>query len=317
MNCEACLSFVEEYVEDSLDQRTSQETAAHVSDCASCRVVYQELRDEQETYSRYLLKVREKPESWEAVRERIRNGRNVAVANASTERPVFHNRFSAAFFRWPVFATIAATVVIIVIGVSWWYRANVHKDEPVSSVASSAQTPSTQSANDRTLPDARQNHEVNPGLDQQRKSEDNKGRTIKHRSMIYSAGSSYERNQRPASFDSSEGAFNLHIEKCEMVLRSFRNAILETSGSRFDISYERRLSKELLTNSIRFRQEAHRHGNLPIENLLVDLEAILGGISELPNRAPSSDAKSIRGRIQESGIIARLQIQSSMARTSD
>ena len=104
MNCKECLSIVEEYVENSLEPQTSNQTAAHISACVGCRTIYEELKNEQEIYSRYLLKIKEKPKSWDAVRTEIRKGSSVAAANAGTVGVGFYERFSAIFFRQPLFA---------------------------------------------------------------------------------------------------------------------------------------------------------------------------------------------------------------------
>ena len=336
MNCKECLSIVEEYVENSLDPQTFNHTAAHIFACEGCRIIYEELKNEQEIYSRYLVKIKERPESWDAVRTEIRKGNSGAAADTGTVGARFYERFSAVFFRQPLFGTMALLVLIIGIGFSLWYRTYVQKNESLSDVASSRIRESgaslSEKKNDRTFPYNLFTEDVKakPARDESQILKDNKGRTGKDNLTTYSVrpGNKKKRaesinpgadtmNESPVFFDSSEVAFNRHIEKCEMVLRSFRNAVLETDESGFDISFERRLSKELLNNSIRFRREAQSQGDLPTEKLLVGLEAILGDIAKLPKKATLSDANLIKGRIQESGIIAKLQIQSSAARTSD
>ena len=319
MNCKECLSIVEEYVEDSLELQTSHKMAAHISACGNCRIIHEELKNEQKRYSRYLLRVKEKPGSWDAVLTEIRKESSVSVANGGTVVTGLYERFSAVFFRRPLFTAMAALVVMIGSGFGLWYRNYVQKNDPGFGVASSTELSSNQKNNDSTVPVSPSPKDViaNPRKNEPRKLKVDKVGTRKDRLTSYSVRPGNKGRQSPVSFDSSRDAFNRHVERCEMVLRSFRNAVSKTDEPRFDISYERRLAKELLNNSVKFRREVQSQGNLPIENLLVDLEVILGGIARLPKKATSSDAKLIKGRMQESGIIARLQIQSSIARTSD
>lgn len=325
MNCKECLSIVEEYVENSLDRETFDQTAAHIFACQSCRTIYEELKNEQEIYSRYLLKIKEKPQSWDAVRTEIRKS---ATANAGTGRAEFYERFSGLFFRRPLFGAVAALVLIVGLGFGLWYRTYVQKDASSSGVASSQEPFSRPAKNDGASPDDPLTNDVKATSDESQILKNNDGS-----SQSLTAGSVRRVNQKKraesikvvantmnesaVSFDSSEAAFNRLIEKCEMVLRSFRNAVSKTGDAGFDISYERRLAKELLNNSVKFRNAAQSQGNLPVETLLADLEPVLADITKLPKKATSFEANSIQGRIQESGIIAKLQIQSSIARNWD
>ena len=325
MNCKECLSIVEEYVESSLDPQASSQAAVHIFDCDSCRTVYEELKNEKEVYSRYLLKIKEKPRSWEAVRKEI-NASEVAIANTGTAGVGFYERFSA-FFRQPLIASMAALVLIIGIGFGLWYLSSARKHDTVSGAASARESASTQTKSDRILPAGppAKNGDDKLVKNAPQGPEDNNGGTGHDTATTYSVRSGKKKKTNPVadpindaiSFDSSEAAFNKHIEKCEMVLRSFRNAVVDSDKPGFDISYERRLAKELLNDSVRFRREAENQGNLPIENLLIDLEGILGDMTKLRKNATPSDANSLKGRIQKSGIIGKLQIQSSIARASD
>ncbi len=338
MNCNECLLIIEEYVEDSLDPETFKPAAQHVAACGACRAVYEELKNEQAVYSRYLLKIKEKPESWDAVRAEIRKGNiSGASVNVRVVGAGFYERFSAIFFRQPLFGAMAVLILVIGIGFGLWYRTHIQREEFRPDVASMSNRESDLSLNekkdDRPFPDnsITKNAKAKSAKDESQILKENKGRTGKNKLTTYGVrpGNKKKRgeavttvaankiNESSVSFDSSEIAFNRHIEKCEMVLRSFRNAILETDESSLDISYEKRLSKKLLDNSVRFRREAQSQDNLPVEKLLVGLEAILGDISKLSEKTNFSNAKMIKGRIQESGIIAKLQIQSSAVRTLD
>jgi hypothetical protein len=293
MNCNEFLSVIDEYIEDSLALETSNQIAKHIAGCGKCSSVFEELNNEREIYSRYLLKIKENPNSWNAVRREMRKQTGVTVATADTLGRGLSHR--------PLFVTMATAVLIVCVSVGLWYRSQVKKE--LGTTASQGRS-TNEKENDR-------NNSAPP--DQPKPSV---AKEINRPPKILKKHSG--RQPDAVVFDSSEAAFNRHFEKCEMVLRSFRNAVPlanETAG--FDISDERRFAKQLLKDSARFRREAQIKGDLPLENLLVDVETILGKISALPKKATSSDAFEIKGRIQQSGIIGKLQIQSLLARSAD
>lgn len=101
-----------------------------------------------------------------------------------------------------------------------------------------------------------------------------------------------------------------HIERAQLLLRSFRNT--GDSGSRpgADLSYERQGSRELLYKNVLLRRDAEAKGNMPVEDLLGGLEPFLLDIANLPDRPSSDDVRSIKERMQKKEIIAALQIYS-------
>ena len=325
MNCKECLSNIDEYFDNGLDLETADRMDAHLFACGMCQVVYEDLKHEQETYSRYLLKIKEKPTAWDSVRREIRNTGTVADSQDETGDSGFYKWFPGAIVRQPFLATLCVLLLMSSVGFSLWYRAYLHKI--VSGVASSS---ANEKKDELNSTHATADLKTNPVRSESKRQEDYKRRTPKDLLTTPSVRTSYKKksaeptnplddaiNESQEVFDSSEVALNRHIEKCEMVLRSFRHAVIEKDKADFDISYERRLASELLNNSIKFRHEAQNQGNLPIENLLVDLETILGDITQLPKKATSSNANLIKERIQKSGIIPKLQVQSSIARASD
>lgn len=317
MNCNECLSNLEEYVEDGLESQIAKQTAEHVAACQTCRAVCEGLENEREIYSRYLLKIKETPESWNTVLAAIRKGKTVASKTGPFPAGVYE-RFSAVSLRQPLFAAMAA--LLLLVGIGLLYRAYVRRAEPalVSSdvrrneLASEVKKDDLR-ANTRSAADS----SVNPDKEGSRPVKEttptgNQRKRAKPRVDV--AGNKPDENA--SFFDASEAAFNRHLGQCELVLRSFRNAIPETNGSGFDISYERRLSKELFKNSIRFRRVAESQNNPQVEKLLVGLEALLGDIAKLHAKPTIADASAIKERIQESGMIARLQVRSLLARAT-
>lgn len=317
MSCNNCLSLIEEYVEAGLDRQTSAQVGIHLAICASCRAAYAELENERNMYVRYSLPVKEAPGSWEAVLAEIRHRK--AAANIRNVRMRFYDRLSAVFFRQPVFATVVIFVLVIGIGFALFYSAVVRKDHPVPASLDEGKASSLTGVNDvasRTIPKPRSS-DVQPRNDQSDLPE--RRRTGKAPTRVSPVATlvRHRAGQALVSFDLSDAAFERHFEKCEMLLRSFRNAVPESDKSSFDISFEKRFSKVLFRDSVRFRREAQRRGNPQVEELLASLETILRDISGLPKRTRLSDANLVKVRIHQNGIISRLQVRSSVVRSSE
>jgi hypothetical protein len=101
-----------------------------------------------------------------------------------------------------------------------------------------------------------------------------------------------------------------HFEKSQLLLRSFRNLDLVGKESAAALAYERQRSRSLLFQNILLRREAEMTGNLPVEQVLNDLEPLLLDIANLPDRAAAADVRAIRERIRRKGIVASLQAYS-------
>jgi len=101
-----------------------------------------------------------------------------------------------------------------------------------------------------------------------------------------------------------------HIERAQLLLRSFRNTRDSGSRSDSDVSYERQGSRALLSNNVLLRRDAEAKGNLPVEELLGSLEPFLLDIANLPDKPSSDDVRAIKERMQKKEIVSALQIYS-------
>ena len=101
-----------------------------------------------------------------------------------------------------------------------------------------------------------------------------------------------------------------HFERSQNLLRSFRNLRLEGKESRAAIADERQRSRSLLFQNIVLRRDAEIKGNLPVEQVLNDLEPVLIDIANLPDGAAPGEVRAIRSRMQRKAIITALQAYS-------
>jgi hypothetical protein len=101
-----------------------------------------------------------------------------------------------------------------------------------------------------------------------------------------------------------------HIERSQVLLRSFKNT--RDDGKQIDpeILYEKQQSRTLLYKNVLLRRDAEAKGNMPVEELLGGLEPFLLDIANLPDRFSNDDVRSIKERMQKKEIISALQIYS-------
>ncbi|MGA9769275.1 MAG: hypothetical protein WBV94_09560 [Blastocatellia bacterium] len=98
-----------------------------------------------------------------------------------------------------------------------------------------------------------------------------------------------------------------HIERAQMLLRSFRNT---RDAGDLDVAYERQRSRTLLSQNAVLRRGAEAKGNMPVGELLGSVEPFLLDIANLPDKPDGDDVRSIKARMQKKEIIAALQIYS-------
>ena len=108
--------------------------------------------------------------------------------------------------------------------------------------------------------------------------------------------------------NSEEAEVARHIEKAQVLLRSFRNARLGDSEAAADVAYERRLSRELLNETTLLRASAESSNALPARQLLSTLEPLLLDIANLTEKPSREDVRSIKDRMQRMEIIAALEV---------
>ncbi len=98
-----------------------------------------------------------------------------------------------------------------------------------------------------------------------------------------------------------------HLEKAQVLLRSFENA---SSSSAEELAYNKQVSRKLLLRNILLRREAESSENTPAKSLLTGLETLLLDIANLPARPVAGDLVSVKKRIRKSEIIIAMQVYS-------
>jgi len=97
-----------------------------------------------------------------------------------------------------------------------------------------------------------------------------------------------------------------HIEQTENLLRSIRNFQISDTDDEIDVSYDKALSRRLLSENVVLRREAEMKAKFPTKTLLADLEPFLIDIANLPDQAKPEEVRAIKERVQKTEIVAAL-----------
>jgi hypothetical protein len=104
-----------------------------------------------------------------------------------------------------------------------------------------------------------------------------------------------------------------HIEGAQALLLSFKNSTAEGRRDSIDVSEERNRSRGMLSSNILLRRNAEQRGNIPVQELLGNLEPFLLDIAHLSDKPSPNDVRVIQERIKRDEILVALESYSSPA----
>ncbi len=336
MKCDEFTSLVEEYADGNLKLQVAERVRLHMSSCTSCASEYDELVRENEMYASYSREVDVTPDMWQAVRARI----NESEASSSDGMLARRRGWltDLAYLLGPKLrpAYGAALAVLVLVAGSFAVISYLREKSPEGLTAIGS-SPVNLNLSTEALLDSRA---TAPAIVEQPRSS---SPTIKEDSSTTLANSKAPRFTPPKRDDSTDGATPLisapspednvfayipptandgsleivrHVEKAQMLLRSFRNVRLAETSHAPDVSYEREQSRKLLYQNIALRREAASQGNESAEKMLNALEPILLDIANLPKRTTARDIRSIEQHMRKKEIVAALQLHSLQASNS-
>ncbi len=110
----------------------------------------------------------------------------------------------------------------------------------------------------------------------------------------------------------------IHLQKSELLLRSFRNVRMNEPGAVVAVEYEKKRAQQLVYQNMMLRREADAAGDAQVASLLESLEPILLDIANLPDKPQRDDVRVIKDRVERKNIVALLQVNSTaLARSLD
>lgn len=346
MKCMDCLPLVEEFFDGEVDDKTGERMRAHLASCAECAAAFDALGAEQEMFLRYERELEVTPALWQGVRARIADAtpepRPQPFLSKLSERVAA--AFAMLALR-PSFASALALLMVgVTAGLLWQLRPA--KTVPASEVAhnpTSYATPGAISGTpEKTEPQVvttsdGDNPVVNPPSVAEVTGPASGKRAPKFTTATYAperlpANHAVSRgvvdinvhavNEEPlisiaqlapddladvvAQLDPADEAVARHVEKAQMLLRSFKNS--RSAEGVADLAYERELSRKLLDENISLQLDADAAENKTAKRVLSSLEPYLLDISNLRERPTRGDVRSIKERMQKQEIIAALHV---------
>lgn len=269
MKCKVCLERLEEYFDGELAATDREQVAAHLIACRSCSEEFDALGEEQEVFAHYDRGVEVPPFMWTRIAARM----PVAVPRR----------------RWvEVVAVFTIVLLAIVIGLTQLTADKT--DEGITADIKHDQSPAPLLSEPEVVaskPKPRR-RTVRPAVK----------RRVVEQSDVWSTDL--------VALDMEERDTARHIEQTEMLLRSIRNFPESEGDEEVDVSYDKELSRRLLSENIVLRREAEMKAKFPTKTLLADLEPLLLDIANLPDRARPEEVRAIKERVQKTEIVAAL-----------
>ena len=299
MNCKACMKVIGEYVDGELGERIAGHVAAHLESCAACANAYEKIQYEQTVYATVEQHFELTHTRWETVRSRIDAEKALTLAVPFT--PV-RRWFPGIQITAPVAAAVLISIISVILVVALLnntstsdipsQRAEIGSVPGAMATGSDSPRPPT----DRTAPVVSEKITAPARMK-------TKARIVPAERKLLVAQRSETPSFDAEKFRDPQSTTLEHIEKSQMLLRSFRNAPE-------DIAVERQRFQKLLNRNVLLRCEAIVKGNLLEEEVLTSLEPILIDITNLPDGASPEDMRSITETMKKTEIVAMLRVYS-------
>ena len=115
MKCEECLTVLDQYVDDELDEGTARSLTAHMTTCGECAGAHEALRREQEIYASYLLDVEPPPHLWANLRLELEKEKASSASQLQLRLPRW---LAMVIGDLRVIPQLAIALVLITIGLA-------------------------------------------------------------------------------------------------------------------------------------------------------------------------------------------------------
>jgi Putative zinc-finger len=286
MKCEVCLEHLEEYLDGELAAAEHEQIDAHLIACSECSENFATLTAEQEIFARYDRELEVPPFLW------------TRVAAHTVSESVTKRGWLATLFRKPsVASAIAATLIVIAIGVAYFSSRQKAPEPKLAKLPSQAPNPNPNPA-PQSVPSVAPKHEVIAAGPRPKLRPKLQIITPTDQSDVLSSDIGY--------LDVDDQDTANHIEQSKLLLRSIKNVTIADNDDEIDVTYDKALSRRLLNENVVLRRDAEMKAKFPTKTLLADLEPFLIDIANLPDRARAEDVRVIKERVQKTEIVAAL-----------
>ena len=299
MKCDDCVNLLEAYVDGEVGEHESERVRTHLLTCSSCENEFEALTAESELYARYDRELQISPAAWSGISARIAAEPSAIESRKRRDvRGWFAGLFAVPRLGFAFGGALAVLVAMVVVGYLYF----------------------------RTQPDQRllaaggNSVRVNGALIENRGGEPEKNdKATKPENLSAPeqvvAGTGKPKYRAPLLDDPgvlftdaaySDGDTATHLDQAQKLLVSFRSLPADDDED-VDVSYEKSESRRLLNENVVMRRDAEATGKFPTKSVLGSLEPFLIDIANLPDKAPASDIRQIKDRVQRTEIVAELR----------
>jgi hypothetical protein len=298
MKCDDCLNLLSEYIDREVAAADAARIHAHLITCAGCTGEFELLTAEQELFARYDRELGIPPAMWNAIQARTAAESRAVDSDSRTRlREWFAGLFPAPRLGYAALGALAVLMVAMVFGLMYLRMQQhpsdtslVRNDKPIAAPGKETRVepspPVTSSVPIEKIVARR--------------------KTPKHTGHPIKADDPGVLFTDIAYSDLAERDTAEHIQQAENLLRSIRSLQAADDDSEIDVSYEKAMSRRLLTENVVLRRDAEMAGKFPTKELLGDLEPFLIDISNLPDKTTPDKLRVIKDRARKTEIVAAL-----------
>lgn len=306
MKCDHCLNLLAEYIDGEVIESEAEQISAHLITCAACEKEFELLTAEQDLFARYDRELDITPAIWSAVQARTA----VEIKPVEPRAKLNPLGWLGGLFATPRsgFAFSGALAVLIagvVVGVMYF---RTQPPLPATEVARTVnpgsvppppiyvRPPTAPGDGSSTVPPVVASYV--PPVTKTRK-QSGASRKTDESGVLFTDVAYSDLEER----DTAE-----HVRQAENLLRSIRTLQDGQSAddTEIDVSYEKAMSRRLLSENAVLLQDAEVAGKFPTKELLKDLEPFLVDIANLPEKTTANQLRVIKDRVQKTEIVAAL-----------
>jgi Putative zinc-finger len=295
MKCDDCLNLLAEYIDGEAIEQDAEQVSAHLITCAACAHEFEALMAERETYARYDRELQVSPAMWNAI-----EARTIAEhrpGQKSSWRASLAALFAIPRFGFAFSGAMAVVIIAVFAGVMYLrIQPQPPKHEPL--VRNDKRIVSPENDTREGIASFPSSSPVE-GIVSRRK-------TPKHTAHPLKTDDPGVLFADVAYSDLAERDTAEHIQQAENLLRSIRSLQVSDDDSEIDVSYEKAMSRRLLSENVVLRRDAEMAGKFPTKELLGDLEPFLIDIANLPDKTTPEKLRVIKDRVQKTEIVAAL-----------
>jgi len=303
MKCDDCLNLLAEYIDGEVIEHEAAQVSAHLITCANCTSEFEALTAEQEIYAGYDRELNISPSMWNAIE--ARTAAEHRPGPKSSLRASLGGLFAIPRLGFAFSGTMAVLIVAVVVGVMYLRTQQQPPRTTVATVNNNvpATPPNKLVENPKPPVDVATTPLVASNVPPPRitsaptEREPRKSVPADDPGVLFADVAYSDLAER----DTAE-----HIQQAENLLRSIRSLQTSDDDSEIDVSYEKAMSRRLLSENVVLRRDAEMAGKFPTKELLGDLEPFLIDIANLPDKTTPDKLRVIKDRVQKTEIVAAL-----------